>query len=214
MALTIETVPITDLTPHPSNPRRGDVATIAESLTANGQFKPIVIATDGTVLAGNHTFQAAKSLGWDAIDAVRLDVAADSPEARKIMLADNRASDLGSYDDADLLAVLASLDDDLIGTGYLVDDLTDLQHLTQMRDVTAGEEGSRYDGTALATDGVIPDKGLQGLADEYAAKAIRSVILAYNLDDFDEVTRLMARAREVTGAESNADAILMVLRDL
>lgn len=213
MALTIETVPITDLTPHPNNPRRGSIDTIAESLTANGQFKPLVIAQDGTVLAGNHTFQAAQSLGWGEIDVVRLPVTPDSPEASKIMLADNRASDLGTYDDADLLAVLSTLDD-LTGTGYLPDDITDLQHLTQIRDVTAGDTGSGYDGTALATDGVIPDKGLQALADDYAAKAIRSVILAYNLDEFDEVTRLLNKARETTGTDSNADAVLAVLRDV
>lgn len=213
MSLTTETVPLDDLKPHPDNPRRGDTAAIAESLSALGQFKPIVIAEDGTVLAGNHTFAAATSLGWDSIAVVRLPVKPDSDTARRVMLADNRTSDLGTYDDADLLAVLSTLDD-LTGTGYLPDDLLDLQHLTQIRDVTAGSSESRYDGTGLSTDGVIPDKGLQALADDYAAKAVRSVILAYSLEDFDEVTRLMATAREATGAESNAEAILLVLRDL
>lgn len=215
--LVVESVPIDSLTPHPDNPRRGDVTTIAESLTASGQVKPIVVAADGVILAGNHTWQAAVGLGWTSIDIVRRPYPHDAPEARRFMLADNRTSDLGSYDDAALAAVLQALADDdagLLGTGYLADDLTDLLHLTQVRTITADGEGSGFSMTALATDGVIPDKGKAARTEDYSTKAIRSVILAYDLVEFDEVTNLMAHAREVTGTESNAEAVLAVLRDV
>ena len=129
-----------------------------------------------------------------------------------MMLADNRASDLGSYDDNDLLMLLESLND-LEGTGYLPDDLDDLQHLTGLRDVTAGSGDSHYSGTGLAADGVIPDKGLQALQDDYAAKAVRSVILAYDLGDFDEVTKLMTAARALLNVDSNSEAVLLILKE-
>jgi len=108
------------------NPRRGDVREIAKSLTAHGQYRPLVVNV-GTltgraneILAGNHTFLAACSLGWESVQATTVDV--DDATATRIVLADNRLADLGSYDDADLVAALASVGD-LDGTGYTQGDL-------------------------------------------------------------------------------------------
>ena len=211
MALSIEQVSVDDLEPHPQNPRRGDVNVIAQSLEANGQFRPLVISKDNIVLAGNHTLQAAQSLGWGEVDVVRLEVDGDSAEATRVMLADNRSSDLGTYDDSDLVQVLAELDD-LLGTGYDVDDLADLKHLTELRDITADSDDAQYSGTGLEADGVVPYKGLSSLADQYADKAVRSVILAYDLEDFEEATRLMSAARKDLELESNSEAVLTMLR--
>lgn len=108
------------------NPRRGDVREIANSLTAHGQYRPLVVnvgtltGRPNEILAGNHTFLAACSLGWESIQATTVDV--DDVTATRIVLADNRLADLGSYDDADLVAALASVGD-LDGTGYAQADL-------------------------------------------------------------------------------------------
>ena len=126
--LTTHTRPLSDLRQFPNNARNGDVELIAESLAVNQQFKPIVTTVDGTILAGSHTYQAALSLGWESLDAVILDVDPGSVEAKRIVLADNRTSDQGAsrYDDGLLLALLESLDGDLIGTGYADYDVSDL----------------------------------------------------------------------------------------
>jgi ParB-like chromosome segregation protein Spo0J len=123
--LTSALVDIDALRPHPRNARNGDVDAIAESLRVNGQYRPIVIAADGTILAGNHTYMAAMEIGWDRIAAVRIDVAPDSPEARRIMVADNRTADLGNYDRGLLADLLVELNTDvgLLGTGYDDDSL-------------------------------------------------------------------------------------------
>ena len=112
------------------NPRRGNVDLIAKPLAAFGQYRPIVVNA-GTltgrpleVLAGNHTLQAARVLGWGQIEAAVLDV--DEERARQIVAADNRLSDLGEYDAKDLHELLSSLDD-LDGTGYLDEDLAALE---------------------------------------------------------------------------------------
>lgn len=103
------------------NPRRGDVDKIAESLTANGQYKPIVVrAGTNEVLAGNHTLKAARKLGWDKIAATFVDV--DDDQAARIVLVDNRSNDLATYDSAELTALLQALPD-LDGTGYGQEDL-------------------------------------------------------------------------------------------
>lgn len=91
-------VPIDDVHQLPGNPRRGDVDAVAASLQRFGQRKPIVARADGTITAGNHTWQAAKQLGWDSIAVVRIDD--DDATASAFALADNRTAELGSYDDA------------------------------------------------------------------------------------------------------------------
>jgi site-specific DNA-methyltransferase (adenine-specific) len=112
----------------PGNPRRGDVAAVARSLDAFGQRKPIVALRDGTVIAGNHTLQAAQSLGWDKIAVVWVDD--DDATAKAFALADNRTAELGDYDDqalADLIAAVAEADADLLAaSGWTSDDLTEL----------------------------------------------------------------------------------------
>lgn len=127
--LEVRFMPLVELRPFRRNPRRGDIAAIAESLKANGQYKPIVV-NEGSltgrpmeILVGNHTFAAAQSLGWGSISAVLVDV--DEERAAAIVLADNRIADLGGYDDTDLLAVLQQAGD-LTGTGYSNVDLAAL----------------------------------------------------------------------------------------
>lgn len=117
-------VPINGLTPYSENPRRGNIEVIVESLARHGQYRPIVVrAKTFEVLAGNHTLLAARELGWTEIAATFVEVSDD--EAARIVLVDNRAADLGGYDDRVLAALLESLDD-LTGTGFTDDDLETL----------------------------------------------------------------------------------------
>jgi DNA modification methylase len=113
---TTEYVPIDDLVPFPGNPRRGNVAAIKHSLEQNGQYRPIVVRRQTMeVLAGNHTMQAAKELGWTEIAVTFVDC--DEEQAKRIALVDNRTNDLATYDDAELAALLTELPS-LEGTGY------------------------------------------------------------------------------------------------
>ena len=109
-------VPIDDVHPYEHNPRRGDLAALRKSLEAHGQYRPIVAnRRTSEVLAGNHTWQAAKALGWDHIAVTWVDV--DDEAAARIVLVDNRTNDLSGYDDAALAELLSTLPD-LAGTGY------------------------------------------------------------------------------------------------
>ena len=123
--------PVADLHELPGNPRRGDVEAVKASYLRFGQRKPIVVRTgDGgqvVVVAGNHQLKAVRELGWEQVAVVWADdLTAD--EATAFALADNRVADLGSYDDADLLAMLQDADD-LTGTGYTDTDVDDLVRL-------------------------------------------------------------------------------------
>lgn len=136
----VERVPITSVSGYPGNPRRGDVGAIAVSLQANGMYRPIVVqASTGFILAGNHTWQAAKSLGWEEIAATLIDV--DDETAARIVLADNKIADLGSYDERALADLLSSLPD-TAGTGYSEEDVSAL--------IEALEAGGQIAGPSLS----------------------------------------------------------------
>lgn len=119
-----EDVPLADLKVHPENPRQGDVGALTASLKRFGMYQPVVVQrSTNTVLAGNHRLIAAKQLGDETIPVVYVDV--DDETARAILVADNRLSDLATYDDDRLAEVLRAVadGDGLDGTGYDTDDL-------------------------------------------------------------------------------------------
>lgn len=150
MTTTVGTEPVSleDLEPFPGNARRGNVDLILDSLRTNGQYKPVVVRRQGealTILAGNHTYLAlvrheeddrAACADWElandrpcqlCVDVDRDDPTAlahiiecDDATATRINLVDNRAADVGDYDQAALAALLAVLEDDFVGTGYAV----------------------------------------------------------------------------------------------
>ena len=77
---------------------------------------------------GNHTWQAAKKLGWKEI-AVAF-VGDDDVTAQAYALADNRTAELGSYDDELLLQMIQEIqkiDEDLLAdTGWAQKDFEQL----------------------------------------------------------------------------------------
>jgi ParB-like nuclease family protein len=120
---------VTDLDrvrPHPKNPRQGDVGMISQSIDKNGFYGGLIVQEKtGLILAGNHRWRAAKQAGLTQLPMIFVDV--DDATALRILLADNRANDLASYDTAGLAAVLQELGvEAMAGTGYDGDDLDKL----------------------------------------------------------------------------------------
>jgi hypothetical protein len=125
--LAKQSVPIDSISPHPRNVRQGDVGAICTSLEAHGQYRPILVQkSTGYIVAGNHTWSAAKSLGWDKIAVLTLDM--DDDRALRILLADNRTSDLADYDSFALAEVLSEYarSYDMEGLVWNQDDLDDM----------------------------------------------------------------------------------------
>ena len=132
----VEQVSVESLIVHPDNPRVGDVSAIANSIHVNGWWGTLVAQRSTSyVLAGNHRLLAAQSLGIETVPVYWVDV--DDDHAVRILLADNRTSDLGSYDDEALIVLLESLagDYELEGVGWNADALEDL---VQMSTLDAG----------------------------------------------------------------------------
>ena len=139
-------VPIESLQTHPHNPRRGHLPSIAESLDAFGQMRPIVVK-DGTIYAGNHQTLAARDLlGWTHVAVVEGSHLTED-ELERFLIGDNRTSDLGTYDDQELGAILQRLADEgrLKGTGYTADEADDyLASLGKMQEAERQEFGGGY----------------------------------------------------------------------
>ena len=145
---TPETVPLIKLNHYAKNPRRGDVQAIKGSIVANGIFRPVIV-NKGTytekpneILAGNHTVKAIRELAeenpddarWQQVEVWMVDV--DAERAARIVLADNRTADLGSYDNEELLGLLNMMDGDLDGTGYDEEYLDSLEEMVELENST------------------------------------------------------------------------------
>ena len=104
-------LPVSSLVPLKNNPRRGDIEAIAASYKEFGQVKPIVVTENGdgryVIIAGNHQFEAAKSLGWDSIACTILE--GDEKKAMAYAYADNRTADLGGYDEDLLMQLIGNI---------------------------------------------------------------------------------------------------------
>jgi hypothetical protein len=109
----IERVSMNDLSLDPANARahpERNLEAIQASLRRFGQQKPIVVRNSGTILAGNGTYEAARSLGWTHIDVVRTEL--DGADAIAFGIADNRTSELAQWNEVVLSGLLAELQSD------------------------------------------------------------------------------------------------------
>lgn len=122
-------VSVDTLSTFKGNPRRGNIDAIAKSLRDFGQFKPIVVnVRDSHILAGNHTFLATKKNGDTEILVSFVDV--DDKTAKAMVLADNKLSDMGQYDEELLGRLLDDIGADMIeATGYSTAEVEELTGL-------------------------------------------------------------------------------------
>lgn len=143
-------VPLENLELMEGNPRKGDIDSVKRSYEAFGQRKPIVARrtgiadngfSKGIVTAGNHQLQAARALKWNEIAVVFIDE--DEQTSKAFSVADNRTHDLGTYDDAELKALLKEIeefDEDLFAaTSY---SLTDIEQTLSSLDAENSEQGN------------------------------------------------------------------------
>lgn len=126
---TVEVVPVDSIQTHPQNPRKSNVKSLAKLIKNNGFYGALIVQkSTGYILKGNHTYLAMRDeLGATEVSVIFIDV--DDAAAKRILTADNRASDLGSYDDrvlADLLEDILHEDGNLTSTGYARVDLDKL----------------------------------------------------------------------------------------
>lgn len=115
---------IEELKEYENNPRHNDgaVDAVAESIKQFGFKVPIVIDTDGVIIAGHTRRKAAEKLGLKTVPCI---VADDlTPEQIKAFrLADNKTGELASWDFEKLEEELAALSEvDMSAFGFVVNE--------------------------------------------------------------------------------------------
>lgn len=101
MILKQETVGIDDIRPAEKNVRKHpikQVEALKRSYEMFGQYRPLVVDSDGQIIVGNGMYKALVELGVQQAEVKRLP--ADFPEdmKKKLMLADNKTQQIGSDD--------------------------------------------------------------------------------------------------------------------
>lgn len=142
----IEMVPIDDLIPHPRNPRIHADPEIVASIQRSGFYGAVVRQkSTGYLLVGNGRTAAAKVAGLTELPTQTLDL--PDTEATRLLLRDNRLSDLASYDEESLVATLKDLalePGSLEGTAWSLEDL-----LAYQQKLAANEDGDEEEEEAF-----------------------------------------------------------------
>ncbi len=240
-ALHDSVVPISDVTLYPGNARRGNHAKIRTSLLKHGQYKALPVQrSTGFVLMGNNTYAVMRDMGYTHVAVQYLDV--DEAKAREMLLVDNASSDDSIYDETDLAALLAKVED-WDATLWTPDDLDDLLVTLNKAagPVPAAADGDGAAASAAAAGAVPPDvaalaptvlptvpatdaRYAESPEDEQArqakfdgwtpryAQGMTEVILVYPEPVRIEVLELINKVRGRLGVSRNGDVVHGALR--
>ncbi len=195
---------LADVKEHPQNPRRGNDEAVAESIRANGFYGGIVVQkSTGLVIAGNTRYRVAVKDGAESIPGFWLDV--DDDTATRIMLADNRTSDVATYDDRVLAQMLSDLRDSNDGlTGTLFSD-AEVESLVRSSGLLADEAVSFLDGIdgadgPRATSNTLPPPNI----------GMVPVSFVLSPENKDAVLRHLQHVKDSQGLDTVADALVVV----
>ena len=116
--LSIENLPIDAIIPYQNNPRNNDEAVeyVANSIREFGFKVPIVIDKKNVIVTGHTRLKAAKRLGLDKVPCIRADDLTDQ-QIRAFRIADNKVSEIATWDFAKLDIELEDLDIDMTEFG-------------------------------------------------------------------------------------------------
>ena len=126
----IRQVNINDLVPYENNAKihnEEQIRRIADSITEFGFLSPLLIDKDKNVIAGHGRLLASKRLGLEKVPCISVDGLTEE-QRKAYILADNRLSELGTWD-KELVAAeiesLSNLDFDVDLTGFELPELPD-----------------------------------------------------------------------------------------
>lgn len=143
----VEYLPLADLQENPKNPKTHELQTVGESISRFGMIDPIVVdGRTGFLIAGHgrkNSLEALRNNGETPPEGVQVTAEGDwlvpvltgwgsrsDSEANAALIALNRTTEIGGWDDealAGLLDELAEVDGGLEGVGYDDGSLSELQ---------------------------------------------------------------------------------------
>jgi len=118
--MTRKTVPMSELKLAEKNVRMHTQTQLKEfvrSIKMFGQYRPIVVDENGTILAGNGLYMALEMSGYEEADVLQY-TNLTNDEKGKLMIVDNKIYDLGQTSHADVMDILEGLESDLDVPGF------------------------------------------------------------------------------------------------
>jgi hypothetical protein len=218
----LESVPLDDLKLDPRNPKGHDLELLGTSVTRFGYVEPVVIdERTGKLVAGHGRVLELRALFLDdkpppegvevdpegrwLVPAVRGWSSKNSKEAAAYLVASNRTSEAGGWDNKLLAEMMGGFTpEEFVGVGYSPDDLAALLKADEPIEFNPTRGGSGNAGAESSS----ADK-----AEQYRNSQVRSMVFDYPLVDFETVGRIAARAREHFGVESNAELFARLLEE-
>lgn len=191
----LEQVALSQLERWPRNPKTHDVARVRESIAHFGFVAPLVVDENtGRLVAGHGRLEALLSLKETGAEPpprittiddewlvpVMRGVSFDSErEAEAYLLADNRLSEVGAWDDQQLLGILQQMEEvgDLAITGFDSDSLEDLAAKLETVPVTDPEE--------FHTGNVETPRDRQWANEQIEGRAMKEVVMLLPADEHE-----------------------------
>lgn len=114
--------PLKELTPYENNPRKNDnaVDAVAASIKEFGFKVPIVIDSEGVIVAGHTRYKAAKRLKLKTVPCIVADDLTEE-QVKAFRLADNKVGELAEWDFNALADELGDIQMDMEQFGFAVD---------------------------------------------------------------------------------------------
>lgn len=123
-----------DLKAHENNVKvhsEKQVQELAKSLEQFGQIRPVIADENNVILCGHGLVKAAISLGKTEIDVMVMSGLSEV-QKKKLLLADNKLADLGTYDYDAVDDIINSLEGDFDIPGYDSDTLEEMYGISSI----------------------------------------------------------------------------------
>lgn len=207
----VEYVALAEVVRWPRNPKKHDEKALDASLERFGFTEPLVLdEKSGKLVAGHGRLEAlqrwqtaskappkniaTKGKEW-LVPVVRGISFKDEREAEAYLIASNRISEIGGWDEASLSKMLEDLSSssNLEGTGYEIGDVESM-----IRQVAAAQ---------APVVGKSPDELLPG----FLNAEIKQIVLYFDSAQYDSVVERLAAVQAATGVASNTEVFLKLL---
>ena len=136
--ISIENISIDSIKPYQNNPRNNDdaVDAVAASIKEFGFKVPIVIDANNVIVTGHTRFKAANRLGMKKVPCIRADDLTDE-QVKAFRLADNKVSELATWNAEKLNIELEDIDIDMSEFGFDIPDIETVE-------LDSGEDAGYY----------------------------------------------------------------------
>tara|TARA_Y100001963_G_scaffold20399_1_gene26047 strand:- start:95 stop:733 length:639 start_codon:yes stop_codon:yes gene_type:complete len=196
---------IQELQPWDKNPRNNAnaIPKIADSIKRFGFANPIIARKeDNTIIAGHTRYEAAKSLGLEKVPVRFMDL--DPADAKLLALADNKLSEISSWDFGKIKDVFEELGDvsiDLHTIGFNEKELESI--LFADYDFNFEEGETDFQGTS--------DEFEENSEEQNALKIVQIYFEEEDYEEFQEQLNFLSKKLET---DNNTDTIIKSVAEL